>query len=58
MIIGLFFFIFAIVLVFALPVGGVFGLMSMMPNLLNGSFSYTTTDVARAMFNGMNSFTY
>ena len=57
MIIGLFFFIFAIILVCALPVGGVFGLMSMMPNLLNGSFSYTTTDVARAMFNGMNSFT-
>ena len=57
MIIGLFFLIFAIFLVTALPVGGVFGLMSMFPNLLDGSFSYTTTDVARAMFNGMNSFT-
>jgi len=40
MAIGLFFLILAILLAVAMPVGGVFGLMAMLPNLLNSSFSY------------------
>ena len=35
MAIGLFFLILAILLAVAMPVGGVFGLMAMLPNLLN-----------------------
>ena len=47
MAIGLFFLILAILLAVAMPVGGVFGLMAMLPNLLNSSFSYAAGDVAR-----------
>ncbi|MFR5731149.1 MAG: hypothetical protein ACLUD2_03490 [Clostridium sp.] len=50
MAIGLFFLILAILLAVAMPVGGVFGLMAMLPNLLNSSFSYAAGDVARGMF--------
>lgn len=57
MAIGLFFLILAILLAVAMPVGGVFGLMAMLPNLLNSSFSYAAGDVARGMFAGLNSFT-
>lgn len=57
MAIGLFFLILAVLLVIALPVGGVFGLMAMLPNLLNPSFAYSAGDVARGMFAGLNSFT-
>ncbi len=57
MAIGLFFLILAILLVIAFPVGGVFGLMAMLPNLLNSSFTYAAGDVARGMFAGLNSFT-
>ena len=57
MTIGLFFIILAVLLAAAMPVGGVFGIMAMLPNLLNPSFSYGATDVARSMFAGMNSFT-
>lgn len=57
MAIGLFFGILAVLLVVAMPVGGVFGIMAMMPSILNPSFSFAATDVARSMFAGMNSFT-
>lgn len=56
MTIGLFFAILAVLLVIALPVGGVFGLMSMLPNLI-GTLRFAPSDVVRAMFSGMNSFT-
>ena len=56
MAIGLFFLILAILLAVAMPVGGVFGLMAMLPNLLNSSFSYAAGDVARGMFAGLNSY--
>ena len=57
MAIGLFFAILAVLLVVAMPVGGVFGIMAMVPSLLNPQFSFSVTDVARSMFAGMNSFT-
>lgn len=57
MAIGLFFAILAVLLVVAMPVGGVFGIMAMVPSLLNPQFSFAATDVARSMFAGMNSFT-
>lgn len=57
MAIGLFFAILAVLLVVAMPVGGVFGIMAMVPSLLNPQFSFSATDVARSMFAGMNSFT-
>ncbi|MBQ3655163.1 MAG: TRAP transporter large permease [Synergistaceae bacterium] len=56
MTIGLFFTILAVLLVIALPVGGVFGLMAVLPNLI-GTLRFAPADVARAMFSGMNSFT-
>ncbi|MCC8025994.1 MAG: TRAP transporter large permease [Clostridium sp.] len=57
MAIGIFFLILAVLLVIAMPVGGVFGIMSILPSLANPSFSYGAADVARSMFAGMNSFT-
>ena len=57
MAIGLFFAILAVLLVVAMPMGGVFGIMAMVPSLLNPQFSFSVTDVARSMFAGMNSFT-
>lgn len=56
MTIGLFFILLAVLLVIALPVGGVFGLMAVLPNLM-GSINFGPGDVVRAMFAGMNSFT-
>ncbi|MBQ9197088.1 MAG: TRAP transporter large permease [Clostridia bacterium] len=56
MTIGLFFILLAAFLVIALPVGGVFGLMSVLPNLM-GTLKFAPVDVVRAMFSGMNSFT-
>lgn len=55
--IALFFIILAILLVIAFPVGGAFGLMSILPKMLNPKFSFGAIDAARAMFSGMNSFT-
>lgn len=57
MAIGVFFIIMAILLVIAMPVGGVFGIMSILPSLMNPDFAYSSVDVARSMFAGMNSFT-
>lgn len=54
--IGVFLILLALLLVISLPVGGVFGLMSMLPNLF-GSLNYAPEDVVRSMFSGMNSFT-
>lgn len=54
--IGLFFILLAVLLIIALPVGGVFGLMAVLPNLM-GSLNFAPSDVVRAMFAGMNSFT-
>ncbi len=56
MTIGLFFALLAILLAIALPVGGVFGLMAVLPNLM-GTIKFAPVDVVRAMFSGMNSFT-
>lgn len=56
MTIGLFFTLLALLLAIALPVGGVFGLLAILPNLM-GSLNFAPADVVRAMFAGMNSFT-
>lgn len=56
MTIGLFFVILAVLLVIALPVGGVFGLLSTLPGTM-GTISFAPADVVRSMFSGMNSFT-
>lgn len=56
MAIGTFFILLAVLLAISLPVAGVFGLMSMLPNLM-GSLPYAPADVVRSMFAGMNSFT-
>ncbi len=55
--IGFFFVLLGILLFVALPVGGVFALLSAAPNLLNSHFTFGISDVARAMFSGLNSFT-
>lgn len=57
MTIGIYFLVLAGLLIVSVPVGGVFGIMSLLPSLLNPSFSYGAADVARSMFAGMNSFT-
>ena len=56
MTIGLFFILLAVLLAIGLPVGVVFGLMSVIPGLM-GTLNYNAIDVVRAMFSGMNSFT-
>ena len=56
MTIGLFFILLAVLLAIALPVGGVFGLMAVLPNLM-GTIKFAPVDVVRAMFSGMNGFT-
>lgn len=55
--IGFFFALLGLLLFVALPVGGVFALLSAAPNLLNSHFTFGISDVARAMFSGLNSFT-
>ena len=50
MAIGVFFIILAILLVIAMPVGGVFGMMSLLPSLMHPDFSFAAADVARSMF--------
>lgn len=57
MAIGIFFLALLVLLVIAVPVGGVFSLLAMLPNLTNSSFTFGASDVARAMFSGLNSFT-
>ena len=54
--IGFFFALLGLLLFVALPVGGVFALLSAAPNLLNSHFTFGISDVARAMFSGLNSF--
>lgn len=54
--ISMFFILMAIFLVIALPMAGIFGLMSVLPGLM-GSLNYAPADVVRGMFAGMNSFT-
>ncbi len=56
MTIGLFFILLALFLVISLPVGAVFGFMSLIPGLM-GTINFGTIDIARSMFSGMNSFT-
>lgn len=56
MTIGLFFILLAVFLVISLPVGAVFGLLSVIPGMM-GTINYGAMDVVRAMFSGMNSFT-
>lgn len=50
--IGFFFALLGLLLFVALPVGGVFALLSAAPNLLNSHFTFGISDVARAMFPG------
>lgn len=57
MTIGIFFLVLLALLALSFPVGGVFGLMSVLPGMINDSFSYGAADVVRSMFSGMNSFT-
>lgn len=57
MAIGIFFLVLAVLLVIAMPVGGVFGMMSLLPSIMNPNFAFGSADVARSMFAGMNSFT-
>ena len=57
MAIGVFFILLSVLLIAAMPVGGVFGIMSILPSIINPSFPYGAADVARSMFAGMNSFT-
>ena len=57
MLIGTFFLVFAVLLIVGMPVAGVFGFMSMLPNLMNPAFSFRAADAARSMFAGLNSFT-
>lgn len=56
MTIGLFFILLALFLALSIPVGGVFGLMSLLPGLMQ-TIKFAPMDVVRAMFSGMNSFT-
>lgn len=56
MTIGVFFILLMILLVISFPVGGVFGLMAVLPGM-TGSLNYHVLDVVRAMFSGMNCFT-
>lgn len=57
MTIGLFFLILAVLLVIGVPMAGVFGIMSFLPNLMNPSFSYDAAAVVRSMVSGLDSFT-
>lgn len=54
--IGVFFILLILLLVISFPVGGVFGLISVLPGM-TGTLNYHVLDVVRAMFSGMNSFT-
>lgn len=55
--IGIFFLVLFVLIIAALPIGGVFSFLSMLPHLANQAFSFGVSDVARAMFSGLNSFT-
>lgn len=44
MAIGVFFILLAVLLVAAMPVGGVFGIMSILPSIINPSFPYGAAD--------------
>ena len=55
--IGIFFLVLFVLIIAALPIGGVFSFLSMLPHLANHAFSFGVSDVARAMFSGLNSFT-
>jgi C4-dicarboxylate transporter, DctM subunit len=54
--IGVFFLIFAIILIIATPVAVLFGGMSFLPSLLDPSFPYTIQSAIRSMVNGLDSF--
>ena len=54
---ALFFILLILFLAISLPIGGTFTLLSVIPSLLNQNFSFGVSDVARAMFAGLNSFT-
>jgi C4-dicarboxylate transporter DctM subunit len=54
--IGVFFLIFAILLLIATPVAVLFAGMSFLPSLLDPSFPYTIQSAVRSMVNGLDSF--
>lgn len=54
--IGVFFLVFAIILIIATPVAVLFGGMSFLPSLLDPSFPYTIQSAVRSMVNGLDSF--
>ena len=48
--IGIFFLVLFVLIIAALPIGGVFSIISKLPPLSNQAFSIGVSDVARAMF--------
>jgi len=54
--IGIFFSIFVILLIIAVPVALLFGGMSFLPSLFDPSFPYTMQSAVRSMVNGLDSF--
>ena len=54
--IGLFFIIFLLVLFMGFPIAGCFGLMTILPNVFQGSFPLDPMTAVRTMSNGLNSF--
>lgn len=57
MAIGLFFLVFFVMLVAGIPMAVIFGGMSVLPSLLNGSFNYDVASAIKSMVNGMDSYT-
>lgn len=55
--IPLFFLVFFVILFIGLPIAGCFGLMTLLPNMLDGGFPIDAMMGVRTMANGLNSFT-
>ena len=55
--IGIFFLIFAVLLVIGVPMAAIFGGMAFIPSLLDPDFAYNTASAIKSMVNGMDSYT-
>lgn len=55
--VALFFVVFFLLLFVGLPIAGCFGFMTVLPNIVNGSFPIDSMMAVRTMANGLNSFT-
>ena len=55
--VGLFFLVFFLLLFAALPIAGCFAFMTVLPNIITGTFSIDSVMAVRTMANGLNSFT-